>query len=758
MRKSAVLVALALVAALGTWGAASPAPASAATGPKVVIIVGATHGATDRYRDYADQEYLEARKYTANVVRVYSPNATWSRVKSAVAGASIVIYHGHGNGWPSPYAYDPSYTTQDGFGQNAVAGQGDHNNKYYGEPYIDDLRFAPNAVVLLHNLCYAAGNSEPGRAAPTTSVARQRADNYASAFLKAGAAAVIAGGHEGAGYYIGALFATRQTLDELWRGAPSFNDNVFSFASARRPGKTVQMDPDEPGKGFYRSIAGDLDTRTEDITGAAFAATDGDPASLVTPGAASTGSAGAQLFEDPEMTVPGSLLAADVPLRVTARVGTSTVFAVETLDGAEAGYVAGTSLLPRDSRGPTLWDVDEGTGAFSPNADGSSDRYVLDARFSEEVDWRVRFSDGEDVLEEVTGTGDELTTSWDGIVSGSPVADGEYGWTIEAWDEWGNTPLVETGSLTVDTVAPAIEGVTLAATSPAAVFSPNGDARSDALAFTATTSEPGSVVASIENSLDLAVMTLTAPSPAGSGRITWDGRNSGGNLVVDGLFDIDIAARDRAGNLGTAITRTVGVYGAIASVATSTALFWPHDGDRRAPYATLSFRLLRQATVTWDVRALDGTVVYTRYGSVSLAAGTYSFRWNGRNQGGALVPPGHYVSYVRGTTPSGTVSLAQAARVQLNAFALGSSDVTPARRQRVTITATSAEYLRAAPRVRIEQPGIAAWAATMTKVSPLGYRVTITLKPSSAGTLRLRVGGYDLDGHYQSTGLTLPLG
>ena len=34
-------------------------------------------------------------------------------------GASIVIYFGHGNGWPSPYTYDPKYTTKDGFGLNA---------------------------------------------------------------------------------------------------------------------------------------------------------------------------------------------------------------------------------------------------------------------------------------------------------------------------------------------------------------------------------------------------------------------------------------------------------------------------------------------------------------------------------------------------------------------------------------------------------------------------------------------------------------
>ena len=150
------------------------------TDPKVVIIVGATHGATAGNRADADRAYAEAIKYTSNVVKVYSPYATWAKVKAAAVGASVVVYLGHGNGWPSPYTYDPKYTTKDGFGLNATSGDGDYNNKYYGEPYVATLDLAPNAVVILHHLCYASGNSEPGNPEPSVSVARQRVDNYAA--------------------------------------------------------------------------------------------------------------------------------------------------------------------------------------------------------------------------------------------------------------------------------------------------------------------------------------------------------------------------------------------------------------------------------------------------------------------------------------------------------------------------------------------------------------------------------------------------
>ena len=172
MRSTLAALALAVAVAIGlAVPVATPVRAADAAaggvGPKVVIIVGATHGTTERYRDYADAAYAEAIKYTPNVVKVYSPNATWTKVKAAAVGASIVIYFGHGNGWPSPYTYDPDYTTKDGFGLNATAGNGDSNTKYYGEPSVATLDLAPNAIVLLHHLCYASGNSEPGHAAPS---------------------------------------------------------------------------------------------------------------------------------------------------------------------------------------------------------------------------------------------------------------------------------------------------------------------------------------------------------------------------------------------------------------------------------------------------------------------------------------------------------------------------------------------------------------------------------------------------------------
>jgi flagellar hook assembly protein FlgD len=248
-----------LVAVLGALAPAAGGTALAATSDaKVVIIVGATHSVTAAYRADADDAYAEAIKYTSNVVKVYSPNATWAKVKAATAGASIVIYFGHGNGWPSPYPNDAAYTSKDGFGLNYdLNGDGklsDYENHYYGEPSVSTLDLAPNAVVILSHLCYASGNSEPGMAAPSLSVARQRVDNYGAGFLKAGAQAVIADGHAGPEGYIRSLFTTHQSILDVWTHQSNFHDHVSSFASTRTPGATAYMDPDTTSGGYYRSL------------------------------------------------------------------------------------------------------------------------------------------------------------------------------------------------------------------------------------------------------------------------------------------------------------------------------------------------------------------------------------------------------------------------------------------------------------------------------------------------------------------------
>ncbi len=763
LRKTLVGLAVALLATLGTFNPAAAPAVSAAANVKVAIIVGATHDATAKYRSYADQIYSDAIRYTSNVVRVYSPNATASRVQAAVAGASIIVYLGHGNGWPSPYTYDPAYTTKDGFGLNYdTNGDGkttDYEIRYYGEPWICALRPAPNAVVLLFHLCYASGNPEFGAKEPTLSNATKRVDNYAAAFIQAGARAVIANGHSHDPYYIGALFTTRQTIDEYWRNAPDAHGNVTTHASVRNPDFTFLLDPESPGY-YYRSIAGKMTLRTQDVTGAPYADTAVDPPDLIVPGNAAPAVDGAPLYGSVESAQSGTAPIATLPkatkVRVdvrelaTASVDLSPIYRVHTSE--TEGWMIGSSLVPRDSAAPRTWEVSDGTGAFSPNGDGSQDTHKVTVRLSESARWTMRLiNGGGDELARAEGSSDEAAIIW--APRKGSIPDGTYRWVLRATDSWDNGPLEEDGPVVVDTGRPAVTISNAADVVPQ--FSPNGDGSGDTVGFVVAASEPGSVVAAVRNAADQVVDSASTSVGTAGGTVTWDGRNKDGAYVADGPYALAFVARDRAGNHSEAQPRSVAVYAALASTTSSRSVFYPQNLDSLSSTTAFSFRLRSAATVSWTVENSAGTVVRTIRTGEALAAGAHAFTWDGRDDAGGVVPRGTYRTVV--TATDGTYSATQKATVIADAFRIVVSDSTPGRRQQITVTATSADALDRTPRLRVYQPGIAAWSVTMRKIDTRVYRITVTLKSSRTGTLKLLVSALDDGGRAQASYRYLPL-
>ena len=254
-RLTVFTLAFALMAAIGI--AANPT-STAAAGIKVVVVVGPVESSTAKYISTAKRYAAQARSYGASVTEIYSPNATWAKVKAAAQGAKVLIYLGHGNGSPNPYGPWSKYT-KDGMGLNAAAGKGNSNTKYYGEYYFQtQVKLAANAVVILNHLCYASGNSEPGRADPTRDVAKQRVDNFGAGFLRTGAKAVFAEGHSDAGYILYNLFKTKKTIGQIFSGSANWDGRYdFQFQSRRNAQFRAWMDPKAPTK-YYRSVIGNL--------------------------------------------------------------------------------------------------------------------------------------------------------------------------------------------------------------------------------------------------------------------------------------------------------------------------------------------------------------------------------------------------------------------------------------------------------------------------------------------------------------------
>jgi hypothetical protein len=283
-RLGSVLAALLVAGVLASAGAVAPV-AAASPVPKVVIVVGPVGAMTEGFRREARAAAAAARRYTPDVTEIYSPNATWTAVKAALQGASLVVYMGHGNGWPSRYRDALYRPTQDGFGLNPSAGGNDSTHQYFGEGRIAaSVKLAKDAVVLLHHLCYASGLSEPDLPEGTLDQARQRVDNFAAGFIAAGASAVIAEAYDDPSGYVKAILGGDRSIDAIWRSAPTANDHVFGFESQRSPGYIAQVDPKHATSGFERSIVLRAGLVSADVRAGARGSAGGGSASVV-PGA-----------------------------------------------------------------------------------------------------------------------------------------------------------------------------------------------------------------------------------------------------------------------------------------------------------------------------------------------------------------------------------------------------------------------------------------------------------------------------------------
>jgi hypothetical protein len=252
---------------------ASPAVSTAAAAPaplKAVFIVGPAHEATDGYLEDAERMARQAEAVGMDTRRVFYPNATWENVLAHIQGANFVVYMGHGYGWPSPYTAIMKEARQNGMGLNSWPGSARDEYTYYGAiPIKQNVRLAPNAIVMLAHLCYSAGNGESHMPLPSQDLARERVDNFANGFLAAGAGAVFALSWGTWSDFPRALATTDQTMDQLFMTPGEHNAwKDLYFDSVRTPGTKNHLDP-SPTSGYHRAVSGRLNMTTADFRGGA---------------------------------------------------------------------------------------------------------------------------------------------------------------------------------------------------------------------------------------------------------------------------------------------------------------------------------------------------------------------------------------------------------------------------------------------------------------------------------------------------------
>jgi hypothetical protein len=187
--KRAALAAALLISSAVFVAAPSPTHAAA---QKVAIIVGPTAISTSNYVPYADQIAATASAAGATVVKAYCANATAAKVLAAVQGANIIVYLGHGNGFPNPYSSTLDPNLVNGWGlANGGTGCTDTNLKYYGEAWITaNAHPAAGFNMIYSNACYTPGAGETRGA--TEATAKARVGYYSRGVLGMGARAYFA--------------------------------------------------------------------------------------------------------------------------------------------------------------------------------------------------------------------------------------------------------------------------------------------------------------------------------------------------------------------------------------------------------------------------------------------------------------------------------------------------------------------------------------------------------------------------------------
>ncbi len=499
----AALMAVLVVSTAGNFTATVRAAEEPATPLKAVIIVGPTGGSTTEYLNEGELFADQAEAAGMEVARVFHPYATWSAAMSATEGANLVVYFGHGNGWPSPYAPFQE-DSKDGWGLNGTAGGSAYSTTYFGANKIrESIRLAPNAVVFLYRACYSAGNGEAGSPVPTESVALQRVDNFASGFLspEVGGAAVFGFWKKQFVDFAAQLMTPGQTIEDIMRvsstqsGYPSsgwIGTSPVYAESTRTPGAQMLLDPrgSTPStRDYSRAVSGELAMTTDTWRGDAPEA--GHESDVVAP----------------VLTDLAGVQAADT-------------------------QPAGVGAPP----------------TFTPNGDGISDTLTLSHRVSEPayLQFAIRRADGTTVRRLTSWTeGGPGATTWDGRDDkGAYVPEGPYAVAVTPKDRATNL------GVEVSTPVQVFRSMKSPKAKKGLFFARDGDSLAASTNLTVTLERAATISWLVVDASERPVRAVVTGQLMGVGpqAVAWDGRDALGAYVPDGVYTAIVTATTEAGS------------------------------------------------------------------------------------------------------------------------------------------------------------------------------------------------------------------
>lgn len=222
---------------------------------------------------------------------------------------------------------------------------------------------------------------------------------------------------------------------------------------------------------------------------------------------------------------------------------------------------------------------------------------------------------------------DSLT--WDGTANDkTAVPGGKYSVVFDAKDAGGNSIEQDTKPISI-----VVIGSKISVDKP--IFNPNN---SEKVKVGISIAKAATYRLVVKNSTDTVVRTLADFSTVNAGNFSrdWDGKDSAGKVVASGDYTVVNELKEDSGVVSLSGSASVSVASA-ATVSVEPSTFDPNTQT-----AKISIEIKESATYSLVVKDSAGNIVKTLADYATVAVGSYTRTWDGKNTAGKIVPDGSY--------------------------------------------------------------------------------------------------------------------
>ncbi|MGE5473611.1 MAG: FlgD immunoglobulin-like domain containing protein [Ignavibacteriales bacterium] len=313
-------------------------------------------------------------------------------------------------------------------------------------------------------------------------------------------------------------------------------------------------------------------------------------------------------------------------------------YTIDAADSFKKSAVTSTGIISLDLIPPV---ITKDIATPNPLTPGSESYETISYYLSEDALISVSIYDNNNqliktVMTNVLKKEGANSAIWDGKnSSGSYVTDGAYKYVINATDTVGQKAVPAMGIINVD-VKPVIMNVSHTP-------EPFDPTIADAPAIIKYTISKNAVVIIdiYDNSSNLVKNLKRTSVKEGVNTCIWDGKNSLGTIVPDGVYTYSLITQNAQGRYSDAITGNITIDTSVPEVRSLAVLpnpFEPNGSNK----AVFFYNLSEEAKVTITLFDSTGKVIAVVENTDLKPQGNNLSYWGGRNSSGEIVPEGSY--------------------------------------------------------------------------------------------------------------------